>query len=259
MESIGVDATNSTGTVVGGAGTIVQLIASTSFDYDRIIVTYETPTIANATLDILIGSSGHEQLLITLAVQSIFSGSIGPSVQSIPLPLAIPKGTRVSARINSAEVVDTVVTVNGMSGGISAGSGYTSAVTMGNSSNSGTVIDPGGTQNTLGAWTQIIASTSNSFSALMLMPDNQLNTSGGAAGGTSWLIDIGVGGSGSEYALVSKLWWFAGASSDYPIYPFSFGPFPCSIPAGTRLSVRAQCSTNVSPNRKFGATLYGFI
>lgn len=91
----------------------------------------------------------------------------------------------------------------------------------------------GGTANTKGSWNQIIASTSSDISLIWL------SFSGGTNGSTDQgtLLDIAVGASGSEAAVVQDI----ACGGMFPNNPALSIPIPVVIPSGSRVSMRAQC------------------
>lgn len=88
--------------------------------------------------------------------------------------------------------------------------------------------DTGGVANTKTAWVQIAASLPNTISAILLMSR--------VSAANYKLMDIGIGGAGSEVVLVPNIDVNAGISGDSMRYLL----IPVSIPAGTRISVRTQ-------------------
>ncbi len=93
----------------------------------------------------------------------------------------------------------------------------------------GQQITSGGTANTKGSWTEMIASTSFDYEKLVL---NLSSFSG------EHLIDIGIGAAASETVIIPNILFavlgvVTGRISDYI-------EIPISIPAGTRISVRSQ-------------------
>lgn len=99
----------------------------------------------------------------------------------------------------------------------------------------GTTVTGAGSAHTKGPWTQLIAALNGDCIELALAVTNTAS----AGVQTDALIDIGVGGAGSETALISNI--PAGWRSTLIASP---GPpvliLPVSIPRGTRLSARAQ-------------------
>jgi hypothetical protein len=252
VEALGATTTSSNGTSITTAS-IAQIAASTNYDYDAISIT----TIGNslgvdAALDVYLGASGSEYTLIDKL--RVSKASSNPQAIGVLLPLAVPRGSRVSAKAYGG-TLSTII--HGMGYGALGDRGYKRGVAMGISSATGVTIDPGGTANTLSAWTQITASTPNAFNALMVAIG-----SGGrsvASAGVSWLVDIAMGASGSEQIIAKQLFVMSSGNTVFNMAPPTLGPFPCSIPAGTRLAARAQCSTNGSTSRNIDVSLYGLI
>jgi hypothetical protein len=90
--------------------------------------------------------------------------------------------------------------------------------------------------NTKGAWTEITAATSASIRWLVpLVVGNSTDTAWVA--NHRGLIDIGVGGSGSEAVIVPDVGF--GAFNNEAILHFPV-TVPVRIPAGTRLAARYQ-------------------
>jgi hypothetical protein len=123
-----------------------------------------------------------------------------------------------------------------------------------NTADSGAVsVDPGATINTKGSWTQIVASTTNPIRMLMVGIGNGANATRTAY---DWLLDIGIGGSGSEVVILADQHLEAHTSDDL-MSPTFIGPFPCNIPAGTRIAARSQCSGNDAADRLCDVQIYG--
>ena len=90
----------------------------------------------------------------------------------------------------------------------------------------------GGAANTKGSWTEIVSSTPYDVCAIYL-PLNlgHFDTT------LDYLIDIGVGASGSEQVIIENLLFSSSESIRDAANPYLL---PVSIPAGTRVSIRAQ-------------------
>lgn len=98
-----------------------------------------------------------------------------------------------------------------------------------------------------GSWTQMLASTTDDTFGLLIC----INSSSASNASRNYAIDIGVGGSGSEQVLVPDL--LGGNAATYVIGGLWYY-FPVFIPAGTRLSTRAQ-GTVTTALRVFAQTL----
>lgn len=262
-EAAGVAGASSSGTVVTAnasantKGTYAELIAATSFDAGGILVILSRApggSTAPVLCDIAIGAAASEQVLIpNLATDNSITGSLDPVYF---FPISIPAGSRLSARSQSSTgsiaIQVTAYLVAGsffMPGGLGRAEGCgpltgTSLLTS---------IDGGATANTKGAYAQLIASTSFSYSAIVL-GITRLNDS--ARTTCTWLFDLAVGASSSEQVIIPDLMLRCHSSND-EVGPCVIGPLPIDIPAGTRLSARTQCSTNVAGDRAFGLAAYG--
>jgi hypothetical protein len=116
------------------------------------------------------------------------------------------------------------------SGQITEDAGAVTATSM------GTTPATPGSAHTKGAWTQLIASSA--YDAIGVI----VQAFGDSSVGT-FLLDIGVGGSGSEVPVIENLHFQRLASS----YGGCGQPFiPLLIPAGTRVSMRLQASVTAA-------------
>jgi hypothetical protein len=124
---------------------------------------------------------------------------------------------------------------------VSGESGYPqSALDYGSTtaSTTGTQVNTSGSNNTKGAWTQITAATTRShFWGLICVR---------AVSGTQFLLDVGIGGAGSEQVIVPNLNIRDSSNGDPAMWSV-----PLRIPSGTRVAMRAAAATgssNVSAN-----------
>jgi hypothetical protein len=103
----------------------------------------------------------------------------------------------------------------------------------------GTGCTPNTTANTKAtSYTQLIASTSfDSFGIFVML-------NGGAIASTNkaYLVDIAIGGVGSEQIIIPNLMGGQQAASATTSMGGSMYFFPIMIPAGSRISARSQCS-----------------
>lgn len=261
---LGTVAANSTGPILSTAGTSfvkgawTQIVASLSQDASWMMFFLETINSSgtNYAVDIGVGGSGSEVAIVS---NLLFSGQTAGFVRYM-FPLSIPAGTRVSARTagNGApggglSVGFTVFSDSYQSAGCGSAVdtyGLNSATIL------GTAVDPGGTANTKGAYSQIVSSTFADIGGIFVVFDSQ-NTASGSSNVSTSLIDIAVGASGSEVVIVPNtlLSIFLGGSA--AILGGYLPYMPIQIPAGSRIAVRSQSSTNVSPDRVIGCTIFG--
>ncbi len=259
--SIGAVSGTSTGTVlVGSASTFTkgawaQLIASTTTDINWVVVSGESVTTGGSAfaVDIGVGGSGSE-IVVVSNLNYTFAGGAAFS-----FPLTIPAGTRIAARFASNNGSDTfrLLMLGFQDTYQSAGAG--SAVdTFGfnTSLNIGLAVDPGGSAHTKGAYSVLAPSTSFDYAGFFLTTDAQ-NSTGVGVVVVQWRIDLAVGAAGSEVVILPNFFQVGFAFNLTTIYLPSQFYFPIPIAAGSRVAVRAQCTSTTTPDRVLGVTMYG--
>lgn len=251
-------AQNSRGTtlITGGANTkggYGELTQSTPFDISEMLIHVQAPigASARALVDIARGTVGSEQVFI----ENIHVDSVNANVM-VPFrfPIQIPRGDRISARAQGSGVGNSVG-VSGLlvSGGFAELSSFGKVTTYGadTSDSGGTLIDPGGTAGVKGSWIPITISTTSPISRLLIAIGGDAN---GVRANTSWLVDLGIGPPGNEQIILNNM---SLVFNDAYIYPKSIGPKSVSIPAATRIAIRAQCTNADATDRLFDVVLYG--
>lgn len=217
-------------------GSYTQLIATTPFLASWIIVEAATNTNGSTMLiDIAIGGAGSEQVIIPdLMVQ-------GPKdLMTIALPVQIPGGVRLSARAQAAtggHICFLKVALIAAQTGMQPAGGVVDCYGANTGTSRGVSIDPGGSANTLGSWTQIVASTNRRARGFVLVIGGQGNTNTVAG---DWLYNVGIGGAGSEQSILEH--WHVNTRAAGNVHPEPHcSPFiPVPIGSGTRIAVRSQ-------------------
>lgn len=246
-------------------GSWTELISSTPYSSSWAMISIIDPGTATAlntvSVNIGIGASGSETVLIAnlIAQRDSFSSVPGQAYEYL-IPMQIPGGTRLAANCQSSGASSAALYVslspfNGAFGCISGG-GAIDTYGFSSSATKGVLIDPGGTALTKGAYSEVATSTTYDLAGFVLAFDSSTASGSGFAG---WTIDVGIGASGSEVVILPDLQVYGrGSGTTYKaLYP-GLTPFiPIQIPAGSRIAVRAQCTTNSSVARTFGVTLYG--
>lgn len=262
-ETSAVDAATSTAsgivTAAGSAntkGSWSQLIASTAQQSGALLIQIRKSAAGvDYLVDIGIGGSGSEVVLIP-NIRGDGTTSAHCRISPIIWPVGVPAGTRISARCAASTLSSTCrVQVVPIAGGFAGGPPLSRVTDYGtNAADSGSVsVDSGGTTaHTKGAYSQITGSTTNPAKALVIMLGQNTDANRSEA---DWLMDIAIGGSGSEQIVIPDL-HLESSTNDDAVIPGAYGPIPCNIPAGTRLAVRAQSSIIVA-DRLFDVTLYG--
>jgi hypothetical protein len=262
---LGTNTATSTGTtltahasVTYSMGSWTQITSATPHDCAWMMVTL--PQVFNTgvsiAVDIGIGSSGNE----IVVVPNLMCSASWPRCLDYLFPLAIPAGTRIAARLSSNVLSDTTPIAVHIFDDTFGSPGTGSAIdTYGFQSNLniGTAVDPGGTANTKGSYVTIASSITNDLTGIWMTFDTQASN-GSAAGYNAWLVDVAVGAAASEQIFlpnISMTGQFATSNAWImnPMMPY----YPMPIPAGTRISARSLCTTNSSPSRILGMTLWG--
>lgn len=245
----------------------MQLVASSAIDCCWMTVTLSRQTDSSnwtSAVDIGIGASGSELVLINdlLCVYN-FASSNGANSVTYSGPISIPAGSRISAR-SSAGAGSSVINVSlqlfdgafTMMEGCGGWDGI--GVSTARSFPEGTLVDPGATVNTKGAYAQLVASTSRDYCGLNIQFDEGVASA--PAANTIYLVDIAIGASGSENAIIpnASILKLVASSTFRIIIPGVVGPYFVPIPAGSRISARAQSSDNGASTRPIGVSVYGF-
>lgn len=253
------DLTNSRGISVAAIGTNAkgnwtQLIAALAYDTDWLHVMLHDDNLPNNLWDIGVGANPNEKVVVS---NLLFNGRGGSeNYGHLLLPIHLTKGQRLVARKQSATNNGVgYIIAQPMGPTFASGDRFQRCTTYGaNTADSGGAdLDPGGSANTKGTWQQIVASTTNPMRALAV----GLGTRGNAVIGvlTRWLIDIGIGANPNEKVLIPNIGYIAGTSEVYG--PPLCGPFFVSVPAGTRISARAQCTNTDATDRLLDIIVYG--
>jgi len=117
-------------------------------------------------------------------------------------------------------------------------------------------VDPGGAANTKSSsWIEIVASTGHP--SLCWLLGAGLDTASTVLPATiRWAIDVAIGGAGSEKIIANNLLFASNSSTDRVDWPF-IGPFYVPIPAGSRISVKAQCTSTDATYRVLNVFIMG--
>jgi len=220
-------------------GAWVEAFASTGFNATLIdLIVMGSGASGNSRqmlCDIGIGGSGSEVVLAPNILIGTASGA-----RRYTLPLWIPAGTRVAVRYQSTDAawVNNISVILHNTGHLQSETGSSALAYGANPAGStGTSLAIPGAINTLGAWTQITASTSASLRSILVAVTGPSTPSWSAA--PNALVDIGYGGIGAEQALLNGLplaWTVTEMTNGTP------ATIPVNLPAGTRLVARFQAT-----------------
>ena len=245
--------------ITGGSshtkGSYTQFVAATPYASSRLhLVVQSAGNASNPLLvDLATGAAGAETVIVpNLAYYTDSTFLVGAFTT---ITVDIPAGTRLAGRVQ-ASLASTSFSVlilleDRALAGLSAPVNY-GAVT---GTSRGTVIDPGATANTKGAYTQLTAATSVRIDAVVLCLTG--GSVSGLAGFHTWNVDVAIGAAGSEVVVIADLVLVNNAGGS----PVTVRPgivlLPVSIPAATRLAVRCASTNNAAATRTVSVTLIG--
>lgn len=258
-EGVGADTSDSQMTTITAdasadtKGSYTQIVAATAFEASGLLIQMGVANINEYLVDFAVGAAASEQIIVPDLLYGNPSRRIGGNYF---INISVPAGSRLAARCQGgtgSDLIDTQVYL--LSSNFMQAPRYHRCTTYGaDTSDSGGVgIDPGGSANTKGAYSQIVASTTNNIKELLIVIGEGGNSTRSAA---SWLMDVAIGTGGSEQIIIPDLHFGSSIQGD-DLEPFVFGPFKVSIPSGTRLAIAAQCDITDAADRLFDAVIYG--
>jgi len=245
-------------------GSYTQIVASSTFQSNAAFVNLiallpSASAPGNNLLDIATGAGGSEVVVvpnIMFEMDSATSGTALFSKGSFTAPLGIASSTRIAARSQSSsstiqvEFSLTLVAAGGVSGITTFTNDGANTGTSG-----GVSIDPGGTANTKGAYSQITASTTAvaQWIAVLLIHGSTTATS------ARWMVDLATGAAASEVVLIPDLAPSLGDTSNNVTFGAGAWPFLTYIASSTRIAARASCSTNAATSRLLQAAVLSAV
>lgn len=224
----------------------VEAIASTSTAAETITITLMTPANSAASnsatlLDVAVGASSSEVVVIANIPVGFAGGGM-----SWTFPLAVASGSRIALRTQSAVSAKSLdIGVSLRAAGTSSTAGTTcTAHGADTATSSGTnPATPGAINTEAATWTQLVASTAADYSKLVVAVTASANSNIQAAQG---LIDIGIGASSSESAVITDIGYVV-TSSEQIFVNGTSRHYEVSIPSGSRISFRHRAnSTNTT-------------
>lgn len=224
-------------------GAWTEIIASTSGEATLLIVAVraiaQNATATATLLDVAVGGVGAE---VPIAQNIAVGGAsdAGGAHFSIPIPVTVAAGSRVSARIQSVVTggKTAIVSIAGVAG--AAITSESALVTIGSSTGTSAGTSAGT------SWTQITASTAAAYRYLVVVPS--LSTAAASGAGTDLQIASGAASSEVQIGRV-----FLTTTTTEAVYAPAAAPWPMfaiipGVPAGTRLSARratAPCDVTI--------------
>lgn len=227
-------------------GSTTELIASTTYDSNMVVITahgsFVTATATDALANIKIGASFETTLIPNLAVGwSATNTTAGP--RRYHFPLFIPRGTRIGASLRAliaSDVCYLQIELLNLGDNVWAGAGV-DQVGADTANSTGTNVVQGSTSD--GSWTTL-GTTNRPWKAVLLAnAGNNDNTQDAGINAA----DIGTGS-----ALIDGLENFAHvAANNEIINPHDEKFRPCQIASGTSLQARSQSHSTFTNGRRY--------
>lgn len=256
-ENAGSDTSNTSGVSLTVASTWTEVDASTELNANGMIVHVAAEAAAALIAEIGIGGGGSEVSFVGPFTVAARRSNFGAALYA---PIHIAAGSRLSARGDimtggiEGEIAITLLGDSFLSGQVlSRCTSYGTADASGTAA-LGTQVDPGGTAHTKGSYAQISASTDHLIRSIIINVDARDNTT---PADSMFLVDIAVGSATSEQVIIGDLLVSQG-NFQRQMLPNFIGPIPINIPAGTRLSARAQSEITDATDRLLGIQILGF-
>jgi len=251
--------TNLTATPVAGAGNLITAAGTAHVkgawtscidpvDYDSygLWIGLNDSAVANTRtdqlLDIAIGPSGggSEQVIVSNLIcgwSATGAASATYMGRRFFLPIFIPKGVRVSARIQALIVSDTMHLQIGLLGGES-NLGW--PICMGMDDYGVDTATSGGTSHTPGnsgaysAYTNLGSTLSRNYKGVLMLPQGTMSDTVMGSLAYYWQAAISSGTIAS--------WQYETTTGENVTGPWPGQPFMAELPSGTQMQVRATCS-----------------
>lgn len=236
-------------------GSWTEIVSAAPFEVDGFMVFLRGALDScDSLIDIAIGAAASEQVIVSNI--AFTQRAAERAATSFWVPLKIPSGQRISARCQTTTGTSNSIFIYlvPVASGLKNAPSWGRAVALGavTADSGGTSVDPGGTINTKGSYSELTASLDIDVEWIVVNITNQANT---AATTALFLMDIAIGAGGSEQVIVPNLHFIIDAAPDTPM-PQHLS-FPVSIPKGQRVSVRAQSSINDATDRLFDVVIIG--
>jgi hypothetical protein len=249
--NLGVTVTANSSAHTKGAWT--ELIASTTSNSACLFLRVRSvgvPSTNTATLlDIGTGDSGSEtEIISNIAIGGAAGSAADPFGIYLQVPIQIPAGTRISARIQSIVTLGKTATIDAAVGG---SGDYAATPTSVDSIGGNTATSEGiGMSGSSGTWVEAIASTSRAYRGIVLIPSVASAARGGNANS---IFTIGVGASASEVEFGNLQFRNNTSEQCFNLWPCN-SVFGKSIPAGSRIAIQHDIGSAPS---EIQATLIG--
>jgi len=273
ISAVGAAGSGSSPTTIRASGTAntkgswTQLTASSASDAVAVLVQISgngQNTTSRCSVDIGIGGSGSEIVVLPDLIQYRDDGSTQGASSQFFFPISIPAGTRIAARCQSNVTTDGS-SASGNTCGVQiilfdgdftqSMASAVDSIGFVSGSTTGTAVTPNATAHTKGAYAQLTASTAADYAGFIMAVDEGGSTTDHPV---DQLWDIAIGTQGSEVVILPNFYMLNSGISGFYIggqNPTATPFLPIRIPAGTRIAARMQTGQASKPSMNL--TLYG--
>lgn len=222
-------------------GAWAQIFATTNYDVWGIQLKNNTDNAtgaqSNILLDIGIGAALSEVAIINnMLLAGANSAAASQNTKSYWLPIYIPKGTRVSARIQSNIVSKTTNLLLSLQGGPSSAPwpAFSGADCLGaDTATSGGLAHTAGNTGTESTWTNIGVTAPRQYFAIMPVVQPAATTT---LSNLIYHVELGI------TSVTLGEWVFATDTAEETMFINPPLPLLTNIPIGSQMMVRAECS-----------------
>lgn len=238
--------------------TWTELIASTAFDAELVVLTLSGSNASGSDtstlLDIGIGASSSESVLIPdLLAGYVAGGTSATGTRTYMFPLGIPAGSRISARTQSVRTTGSVTVLVELYGGPRNPAAWwhgshVTAIGI-NTADSGAVSVTPGSAGAEGSVFSIGTTTERHRALVVGVQGVGLYTTSGYA-----YLDIGIDTSSTSWLIRDGFWFSVSAAEQVGAGYVPWFPIYADIPSGTVLVAGAESGTAANV---FDVALYG--
>lgn len=231
--------------------TFTTLVAATAYEYGMLHITVARGTVVGwGMIELAIGAAASEKVIFTGLQFLVTAGVVGHPVQ-IAVPLYVPQGVRLSARISyaNANSFTADITVIGQALNPRMPPPFHHCFAIGPTGTGATAArgteatGSNATQNIFGTQVVLSASTPDDIACFFLSTTRGTTTAGTAI--VDRVIELLVGAAAAERLLIPHLIQTLETTGE-SVHPQIFGPFYVSVPAGSRLSGRVAAGGSTS-------------
>lgn len=236
-----------------------EFIASSAHDANWIVISMTVKNNDKMLIDIGVGASSSEVVILPNIKVSGNANAFGSATDGVTysFPVFIPAGTRVSVRFqtnSSSGLTGPTLNIYLIDTSLKTSRPLSTVIDYGTNlaTSTGTTVDPGATINTWGSWAELVASTTYDIYAIHI--GVCMAVLGASVLTNQWALDFAIGA--GDQSLTGNVGFPLRTGAYFSCaQPTQIPLMPMFIPAGTKISARAQSISSTS--RDLEVILYG--